>query len=234
MHASPPALRLSPFVPHYMDMTTTATLTLPPTTHVPRPYEGPTRAEVLADRRRYTNPAVFTLYADPLMIVEGRGQYVWDETGRRYLDFFAGIVTLSCGHSHPTIVAAGAGAAGSAPAHHDDLPASQLPETRQGPGCANAGGSGRHLFREQRQRSERPRRDDGARLHRQHRCAGIAERLPWRDARGDGPHVTSHLEVQRRVRRARSSRDEPRPVPESVRGHARGDRDPERATTSAR
>jgi alanine-glyoxylate transaminase/(R)-3-amino-2-methylpropionate-pyruvate transaminase len=30
---------------------------------------------------------------------------VWDETGRRYLDFFAGIVTLSCGHSHPKIVA---------------------------------------------------------------------------------------------------------------------------------
>jgi alanine-glyoxylate transaminase/(R)-3-amino-2-methylpropionate-pyruvate transaminase len=38
------------------------------------------------------------------MIVEGHGQYVWDETGRRYLDFFAGIVTLSCGHSHPKVV----------------------------------------------------------------------------------------------------------------------------------
>ncbi len=88
-----------------MDMTSTASLTLPPTSHVPRAYEGPSRAEVLADRRRYTNPAIFTLYADPLMIVEGRGQYVWDETGRRYLDFFAGIVTLSCGHSHPTVVA---------------------------------------------------------------------------------------------------------------------------------
>ncbi|MEP6574458.1 MAG: aspartate aminotransferase family protein, partial [Gemmatimonadota bacterium] len=29
--------------------------------------------------------------------------YVWDETGRRYLDFFAGIVTVSCGHCHPVI-----------------------------------------------------------------------------------------------------------------------------------
>ncbi len=56
-------------------------------------------------RRRYTNPAIFTLYRDPLMIVEGHGQYVFDETGRRYLDFFAGIVTLSCGHSHPKVVA---------------------------------------------------------------------------------------------------------------------------------
>lgn len=39
------------------------------------------------------------------MVVEGHRQYVFDETGRRYLDFFAGIVTLSCGHSHPKVVA---------------------------------------------------------------------------------------------------------------------------------
>ena len=76
-------------------MTTTASLTLPPTSHQPRPYTGPSREEVLALRRQYTNPAIFTLYQSPLMIVEGHGQYVWDETGRRYLDFFAGIVTLS-------------------------------------------------------------------------------------------------------------------------------------------
>ncbi|HEX9893025.1 MAG TPA: aspartate aminotransferase family protein, partial [Gemmatimonadales bacterium] len=85
--------------------TTSAPLTLPPTSHVPRPYTGPSRAEVLALRQQFTNPAIFTLYQSPLMIVEGRGQYVWDETGRRYLDFFAGIVTLSCGHSHPKVVA---------------------------------------------------------------------------------------------------------------------------------
>jgi alanine-glyoxylate transaminase/(R)-3-amino-2-methylpropionate-pyruvate transaminase len=71
---------------------------------VPRPYTGPSRDEVLAQRKQFTNPAIFTLYQSPLMIVEGHGQYVWDETGRRYLDFFAGIVTLSCGHSHPKVV----------------------------------------------------------------------------------------------------------------------------------
>jgi alanine-glyoxylate transaminase/(R)-3-amino-2-methylpropionate-pyruvate transaminase len=84
--------------------TTSRPLTLPPTSHVPRPYAGPSREQVLADRKQFTNPAVFTLYQSPLMIVEGQGQYVWDETGRRYLDFFAGIVTLSCGHSHPKVV----------------------------------------------------------------------------------------------------------------------------------
>jgi alanine-glyoxylate transaminase/(R)-3-amino-2-methylpropionate-pyruvate transaminase len=59
---------------------------------------------VLALRRRHVNPAVFTLYPDPLMIVEGRMQYVFDETGRRYLDMFAGIATVSCGHCHPEVV----------------------------------------------------------------------------------------------------------------------------------
>jgi alanine-glyoxylate transaminase/(R)-3-amino-2-methylpropionate-pyruvate transaminase len=31
-------------------------------------------------------------------------QYVWDETGKRYLDGFAGIVTISVGHCHPYVV----------------------------------------------------------------------------------------------------------------------------------
>ena len=79
-------------------------LEMPPTDHRPRPYSGPSREEVLAMRRQYMNPAIFTIYREPIMIVEGHMQYVWDETGRRYLDFFAGIATVSCGHCHPTVV----------------------------------------------------------------------------------------------------------------------------------
>src|SRR5687768_14905896 len=79
-------------------------LQVPPTDHTPRPYNGPTRDEVLAMRREFTSPAIFTIYREPLMIVEGHMQYVWDETGRRYLDLFAGIVTVSCGHCHPKVV----------------------------------------------------------------------------------------------------------------------------------
>jgi len=33
-------------------------------------------------------------------------QYMWDETGKRYLDMFAGIVTVSCGHCHPKVTKA--------------------------------------------------------------------------------------------------------------------------------
>jgi len=79
---------------------------MPPTDHVPRPYTGPARDEVLQLRRQFTNPAVFTMYRDPLMIVEGHMQWLYDETGRRYLDMLAGIVTVSCGHCHPKVVAA--------------------------------------------------------------------------------------------------------------------------------
>ena len=86
-------------------MTTAATSrpTMPPCAHVPKPYGGPTRSEVLATRRQYANPAIFTIYKDPLMLVEGHRQYVFDETGKRHLDLFAGIVTVSCGHAHPKI-----------------------------------------------------------------------------------------------------------------------------------
>ena len=79
---------------------------MPVCDHRPAPYSGPSREEVLTLRRRYTNPAIFTFYREPLMIVEGYLQYLFDETGKRYLDLFAGIVTVSCGHCHPTVVKA--------------------------------------------------------------------------------------------------------------------------------
>lgn len=39
-----------------------------------------------------------------LNIVEGKRQYLYDEHGRRYLDAFAGIATVCCGHCHPDVV----------------------------------------------------------------------------------------------------------------------------------
>jgi alanine-glyoxylate transaminase / (R)-3-amino-2-methylpropionate-pyruvate transaminase len=82
----------------------TRPLTMPAFDYTPRPYTGPSREEVLALRQQHVNPAVFTLYREPLMIVEGKMQYLFDETGRRYLDLFAGIVTVSCGHCHPKVL----------------------------------------------------------------------------------------------------------------------------------
>ncbi len=40
----------------------------------------------------------------PLCLARGRGSRVWDEDGREYLDFGAGIAVSSLGHAHPRIV----------------------------------------------------------------------------------------------------------------------------------
>ncbi len=82
----------------------TKSLQLPIIDHTPTPYDGPTRDQVLALRHQYLSPGILTYYREPLMLVEGHMQYLWDETGRRYLDAFAGIVTVSVGHCHPKVI----------------------------------------------------------------------------------------------------------------------------------
>ena len=77
---------------------------LPTTDHKPAPYDGPSKQEVVALRQQYLSPGLITYYRDPLLVVEGHMQYVWDEKGKQYLDAFAGIVTVSVGHCHPAIV----------------------------------------------------------------------------------------------------------------------------------
>jgi len=65
---------------------------------------GLTREEILRLRREHVLPSLFTYYAEPLQLVRGAMQHVWDDSGRRYLDFFGGIVSISVGHCHPEIV----------------------------------------------------------------------------------------------------------------------------------
>lgn len=57
-------------------------------------------------RKKYLSPCLFHHFKEPVMITEGKMQYLFDEKGRRYLDAFAGIVTVSVGHCHPEVVAA--------------------------------------------------------------------------------------------------------------------------------
>ncbi len=79
---------------------------LPPFDYTPKPYDGPPPEEILALRKEFVNPAIFHYYKKPIAIVEGKAQYLYDETGRRYLDGFGGIVTVSVGHCHPEVLAA--------------------------------------------------------------------------------------------------------------------------------
>jgi acetylornithine/N-succinyldiaminopimelate aminotransferase len=39
----------------------------------------------------------------PIAITHGEGMYLWDETGKEYLDFVGGIAVMSLGHSDPQI-----------------------------------------------------------------------------------------------------------------------------------
>jgi 4-aminobutyrate aminotransferase len=61
----------------------------------------------LTVRHRRVMPAWQALYyEEPIELVSGEGRYVVDRSGRRYLDFFGGILTTSVGHSVPEVVEA--------------------------------------------------------------------------------------------------------------------------------
>jgi len=46
-----------------------------------------------------------TYERQPILFVRGRGVYLWDSRGKRYLDFLSGIGVNALGHSHPAIQA---------------------------------------------------------------------------------------------------------------------------------
>lgn len=62
-----------------------------------------TREELKKKRDKYIVPGVKHIFSDPPHFVKGKGQYLYDDTGREYLDMFAGIVTISVGHCHPKV-----------------------------------------------------------------------------------------------------------------------------------
>jgi len=73
----------------------------------PLPLDWDTAA-IAERRRRYLSPALgsFIAYDEPVVWQRGRGQYLWDNHGRRYLDCMAQNVCISVGHAHPGVLAA--------------------------------------------------------------------------------------------------------------------------------
>lgn len=63
------------------------------------------REETLAERRQRIGRNMSISYRRPLKIVRGLGQYLYDETGRAYLDCVNNVAHV--GHCHPHVVAAG-------------------------------------------------------------------------------------------------------------------------------
>ncbi|MFD5322599.1 aspartate aminotransferase family protein [Streptomyces sp. NPDC127092] len=67
----------------------------------------------LYDRHRAVIPDWVALYyKDPIEITHGEGRHVWDAEGRRYLDFFGGILTTMTAHALPEVTKAVAEQAG--------------------------------------------------------------------------------------------------------------------------
>ncbi|KAJ2363068.1 acetylornithine aminotransferase, partial [Coemansia sp. RSA 2611] len=53
-----------------------------------------------------TEKFMLNTYARPALVLShGNGSYVYDTTGREYLDFTAGIAVTALGHSHPEVAA---------------------------------------------------------------------------------------------------------------------------------
>ncbi|XP_064467570.1 alanine--glyoxylate aminotransferase 2, mitochondrial-like [Ornithodoros turicata] len=79
---------------------------MPPCNFQPEPYTGRPYEEVFAVRQRNLNPSLTSslFYKKPLLLTDGHMQWLWDHTGKRYLDLFAGIVTVGVGHCHPKVV----------------------------------------------------------------------------------------------------------------------------------
>src|SRR3982074_1426029 len=68
-----------------------------------QPKQTTRSEEVIRKHKEYLWPAVTNFYQQPLVAAPGSMQYVWDVEGRKYLDFFGGILTISVGHANPKI-----------------------------------------------------------------------------------------------------------------------------------
>ncbi len=63
-----------------------------------------TRSEELVRKyKKYVWSAASNYYKQPLVADRASMQYVWDVEGRRYLDFFGGILPISVGHTNPKV-----------------------------------------------------------------------------------------------------------------------------------
>nr|XP_056704615.1 alanine--glyoxylate aminotransferase 2, mitochondrial [Euleptes europaea] len=79
---------------------------MPPCDFVPDKYESYPYEDMLKIRKQNVSPSLTPYYKKPLLLHQGRMQWLFDHEGRRYLDLFAGIATAGVGHCHPKVTAA--------------------------------------------------------------------------------------------------------------------------------
>ncbi|KAF8822739.1 putative Alanine--glyoxylate aminotransferase 2-like protein 1, partial [Cardiosporidium cionae] len=62
--------------------------------------------EEIKKKRESCHGSFLTYYREPLLLVKGKMQHVYDQAGRRYTDLWGGAATISVGHCHPEVVQA--------------------------------------------------------------------------------------------------------------------------------
>jgi 4-aminobutyrate aminotransferase len=62
-----------------------------------------TLSEAIRKHKEFLFPAVANYYQEPIALVKGEGEHVWDDQGNRYLDCFGGVLTVSIGHANPKV-----------------------------------------------------------------------------------------------------------------------------------
>src|SRR3989440_5810637 len=65
-----------------------------------------TPSQAVRKHKEFLFPAVSMYYKEPIALVRGEGNYVWDDQGNKYLDAFGGVLTVSVGHANPKVVQA--------------------------------------------------------------------------------------------------------------------------------
>ncbi|HQQ77761.1 MAG TPA: aspartate aminotransferase family protein [Thermoanaerobaculia bacterium] len=63
-------------------------------------------ADVRAKHKEFLFPSVTNYYKESVVLESGKGMYLKDADGKRYLDFFGGILTVSVGHANDKVNAA--------------------------------------------------------------------------------------------------------------------------------
>src|SRR5438552_18690897 len=64
------------------------------------------KSDAVQKHKEYPFPAVSMYYQEPIELVRGEGPWVWDSDGKKYLDAFGGVLTVSIGHANPKVVEA--------------------------------------------------------------------------------------------------------------------------------
>jgi 4-aminobutyrate aminotransferase-like enzyme len=67
-------------------------------------YIGPEK--IIEKKKQFLFPCSQHFYKNPPQLVRGEMQYLFDSEGKKYLDFFAGVSVVNCGHCNPYILSA--------------------------------------------------------------------------------------------------------------------------------